>query len=176
MASIKDLLNLIAGPNSALATYAQNQQGNCIIASDLQHAWGYCQNNEIFLKLIALYTGEDIRGDFPVAAINHRVDMQFSVVVSRNRGLDANRGQSLVQDTGNARPLFDLVDEVRNLLRGLDSQLMVEWPIDYKGISQWDTGPFITDAYVIKFSLPADLPDFSPVPSDGPDPTVTVQP
>ena len=170
------MMQLIGGANSDLASYCQDQGGTLLIASDLQHAWGFCQNNENTLKVVVVYTGEDIRGGFAEAAINHRVDMQFSVVISRNRGLDANRAQSMVSDSGYARPLFVLVSEVRNLIRSMASELMVEWPVDFKGISQWDTGPFITDAYVIKFSIPADLPDFSTVPTDGPSPLATEEP
>ena len=166
-------MNVVAGPNSALATYVQNLSppGFLLIASDLQHAWNFCQSNENAPKFIAVYNGEQIRGDFSVAARNHRVDMQFSLVISRNRALTPDRAMSLSQDTGNARPLWSIVSEARDLIRGLVSQEFVEWPVDYKGINQWDVGPaWIVDAYVINFSIPADLPWFSDTPTEGPSP------
>ena len=159
MSQIAELLKTLLVP---LQAYAQSSpvSGQAYIANDLQHAWYYCQNNENFPKLILVYTGERIRGDFQTAAINRMVDMDFTIVVSRNRGLTADRAASLTAPTGNALPLYEIVETARDIIRyttGIEE--IREWPIDYKGISQWETGAFISDAYAINFSCAVFLHD-----------------
>jgi hypothetical protein len=158
-----------------METFAQNEQGVVNVASDLEHAWRLASNDTQTPKFIVVFTGEDIRGDFPVAAINHRVDRHFSLIVSRGRGMDEQRAKSLWKDAQNAKPLFEIVEGARDVIRGLYSQKFVENPIDFRGINQWDTRPYITDAYNINFSIPCDLPAFGGVPNDGPDPQQTEQ-
>ena len=156
MSQIADIMNQLLAP---LQTYAATVSGKAIIASDLQHAWEYTQGNENFPKIILIYTGDRIRGDFQTASINRMADIDFSVVVSRNRSLTTDRGAALTNPVGNAIPLYQITEGVRDIIRytsGLDQ--MKEWPVDYKGTSQWETGAFISDAYSINFSMLIALP------------------
>ena len=170
--SIKGCMDIIMG---AMTRFAQDQQGIVNVASDLEHAWRLAANDTTNPKFIIVFTGEEIRGDFAVAAYNHRVDRHFSMIVSRGRGMDQDRAKSLWKDTGNARPLFEIVEAARDVIRGLWSQEFVENPVDYRGINQWDTRPYITDAYNVNFSIPCDLPFFAGTPNDGPSPLTTEQ-
>lgn len=146
---------------TSLTEYMQSQSGKAIIASDELHAWEYSQNNENFPKAILLYQGDELRDDYPVAAINRISKISFSCIVSRNRGLTVDRGQSLTQTVGNARPLFEIVEEIRDIIRCQTSELFIEMPVDYSGTSKWQTGAFISDAYSIQFSVPQVLPAIS---------------
>lgn len=168
---IKDMMGLIW---TALDRWAQDNAGGAYIASDLEHAWRLCQSNTNTPRVIIVYAGENIRGDFSVAAINRRVDREFSVVVSRGRGLQIDRAQTLTDPANNARPLFDLVEEVRDICRNLWATQFVEDPVDFKNVLQWDSRPYIVDAYCVNFSIADDLPDWSPTPTDGPSPQQTI--
>jgi hypothetical protein len=170
--SIKSCMDIIAGQ---LQRYAQDNQGIINVASDLEHSWRLAANDTVNPKFIIVFTGEEIRGDFAVAAINHRVDRHFALIVSRGRGMEQDRAKSLWKDSGNAKPLYDIVEGARDVIRGLYSQQFVENPVDYRGINQWDTRPLITDAYQINFSIPCDLPFFAGTPNDGPSPLNTEQ-
>jgi hypothetical protein len=157
MSQIAALMQILLVP---IAAYAQTISGKAIIASDFQHAWEYCQNNENFPKFVLVYTGENLQGDFQTAAINRMANMDFSLLVSRNRSLTVDRGMSLTLPTGNAIPLFEIVETARDIIRFITGiEIIKQWPIDYKGITQWETGQFISDAYSINFSCAVALPD-----------------
>jgi hypothetical protein len=171
--TIKGCMDICMG---ALSRYAQDQQGYAFIASDLEHAWRLAiSGNTQAPKFVVVFTGQEIRGDFAVAAINHRVDSHFSLIISRGRGFNLDRGQSLVADNVNAPPLFEIVEGARDVIRSLWSQKFVESPVDFRGVNQWDTRPYITDAYNINFAIPCDLPFFAGQPNDGPNPEQTEQ-
>lgn len=143
---------------TSLQTYMATQSGKAIIASDELHAWEYTQSNENFPKAILLYQGDELRSDYPLAAIEHISKISFSCIVSRNRSLTQDRGAALTRPVGNARPLFEIVEEVRDIIRCQTSSLFIEMPVDYSGTTKWQTGTFISDAYSIQFNVPQLLP------------------
>lgn len=157
MSQIAELLNVFLTP---LQTYAASISGQAYVVNDLAHAYYFCQRNESFPLLMLTYTGDDIRGDFETAAINRHADLDFTLVVSRNRGLTADRAASIYKDTGNAIRLFEIVETARNIIRYTTGiQTICEWPVDYKGTKPWDQGAFISDAFKIDFSCAVILPD-----------------
>lgn len=83
------------------------------------------------------------------------------MVVSQQRGLAAQAGANLVTARPDGKALFDLVSEVRALIRA------IEWPrgetygeVLYKGCTPVTTYEgFPLDAYRLSFELLAAIPD-----------------
>ena len=155
--TIKDQLTAV---QSALETWAENEGGRAYIASDRVHLYDLIGLSQGKPTVVALFMGETIRGEFEVAAALGRVDRQFLAVISRGRGMKANPADSLVQDGGGGKPMFELVESVRDIIRTLELDPdTTERPIDYKGIAPVDFGENTrTDAYQIEFSIGTALP------------------
>ena len=157
MSQIADLLNIFIAP---LQQYAEDGGHKAFIASDLQHAWNYCFQNENTAKIILMYAGERMRGDPVTNSIYRHVDMDFTMLVSRNRPLSVDRALTLYQDAGNSVKLFQIVEDVRDIIRYTNGIAeIVEWPIAYKGAAQWELPGVIMDAYKIDFSCAVILCD-----------------
>jgi hypothetical protein len=162
--TIKDQLGDIY---SIYSTWCTGQGvGKVFICSDMYHLWAQLFNNEQAFKILVMYNGEVQRVNFPGGAITGRVDRKFLTVVSRGRGLAVvDRGLPLVSDYQNARPLFDIVDELRDLTRAIffDPQ-WCERPMDYVGIRPFNTegSGMIIDAYQIDYSVGTQLMMIAP--------------
>lgn len=155
---------------SQLANWAQQDGGTAFIASDPSHMWKMAYAAADKPRVIICYMGEDVRGGFQTGAFTHRVDRKYNVVVTRGRGFNAERGDSLTQERGNARPLFNLFEEARDIIRSIVG-LSQELPIDYLGAHNFSAGEIIMDAYVIDFSIAVDLPNLGDQP-DNPAPPI----
>jgi hypothetical protein len=142
---------------NAVAGFAQDNNGTAEVASDLAHLWKMAYIASDKLRILIAFTGENARGPFSLAAATFRVDRQFTVLVTRGRGFSANRAESLTDTVQNAPPLYDLVDTVRNIIRTI-TNASVELPVDFKAIRTLQIERVISDAYMIEFSLAADLP------------------
>jgi hypothetical protein len=108
-------------------------------------------------RILICYNGEKSRGEFSVAAANHRVDRQWIVAVTRGRGWNVKRGDSLYKTVGNADPFYDVIEEVRDLIRCMVG-ISEEFPVDYKGMSPMSSGNNALDSYAIEFSTANDEP------------------
>lgn len=157
MSQIACLLNTFLAP---LQEYAQANGHLACVASDFSHAWNYMQQNENTAKIILIYAGDRMRGDPVTNSIYRHVDMDFSIMISRNRPLSVDRALTLYQNAGNAKPLYKVVEDVRDSIRfttGIAE--IVEWPIAYKGTHQLELPGVIMDAYVVNFSCAVILSD-----------------
>lgn len=155
----------------SLDTWANQNGGKAFIASDIAHMWQMAWAKPDSPRVILCCTGEEIRGEFALASATHRVDRQFTAMVTRGRGFNPDRGDSLTDQRGTARPLFDLVEEAREIIRSFVG-VSVESPMDYKGIRTIPMSDMIMDAYLIEFSAATDLPELSDQP-DNPAPPIT---
>lgn len=165
---ISDQLESIRG---VLDAWAKNESGGkAFVASDPSHMWEMAYAASDKLRVIICFMGEEARGDNKYAARTHRVDRRFNVVVTRGRGFNADRGESLTVAIGNARPLFDLFEECRDLVRAIVN-ISAELPVDYTGAREFQMGEIIMDAYVIDFLTAVDLPYFADQP-DNPAPPI----
>lgn len=149
-------------------------QGQAFVVSDLQHLWKLLFNKSSGLKVLIMYAGEEIRQVFEGAAILGRVDRRWIVVVSRGRGLYVERGISLTDDNQGGEPLFNLVEQARDIVRALMlNPASTERPIDYTRIIQFPTEGtgMIIDAYQIEFTIGTQLQMVKSTP-DNPAPAV----
>jgi hypothetical protein len=157
--------------HAALDTWARGERGRAEIASDPFHLFSLLLENPGGVRAIVQFQGETIRG-MEEASL---VDRTFLVVISRTRPLSVDASASLVKTTtgGGARPLFDLVEDARQIIRGL--QFDAEAPADsgYGPTAQATTeitplvrsvqplsvpDGVLSDAYQIEFSIGTLLP------------------
>ena len=140
-----------------LNPYATKSGGVAVTVSNLQMLWAQASMASDRPRILICYNGETSRGDFSVANVNHRVDRTWVVAVTRGRGWNADRGSSLYKTVGNADPFYDVVEEVRELLRCMIG-ISEEFPIDYKRVSPMSSGNKALDSYAIEFSCAVDIP------------------
>lgn len=140
-----------------LQPYAKKSGGDAQIVSNLKMLWMQAGMANDRPRILICYNGESIRGEFAVAAFNHRVDRQWVVAVTRGRGWNATRGTSLYKTVGNADPFYDVVEEVRELIRTMTG-VSEEFPVDFKRISPMSSENKALDSYAIEFSTSNDIP------------------
>lgn len=156
---ISDQLNFI---KSSLGDWAEDQQGIAVIASDVDKMWETAYETATVPRCIICCGGEDIRGDFKVAAATSRVDRHFIVLVSRGSGFTADRGKTISENVGNIRPFTDLLEEARDVIRSLQfdpsvAETMDTEPVDYKGMKPVTIDGYPIHAYTIEFSIGTQL-------------------
>ncbi len=140
-----------------LHDWASALGGGCEVAGDIVHAFALLQHKPGTVRCVVWLSGEEKRGDYEEAGF---VDRQFTVFISRGRGFTLEPGDSLTARTaGNAEPLYDLVEEARQVIRGLQFAVdETEVTPNFKSIR-----PFAfpterpVDAYQIEFSLGSEL-------------------
>ncbi len=160
---IADQLNAL---QFALNDWVQQEAGVVQIAANQALLWEMAYAASSKLRVIVCCTGEDIRGDFSIAAALHRVDRQFVVLVTRGRSFTTDRGMGLTQTVQDNPPLYDLVTRVRDTIRAMVG-ISVELPVDYKGFKSFPLEDgLVMDAYQIEFSTAVDIPDIVGTPPD----------
>lgn len=167
MASIATILQLLA---NVLGPWAQqNNAGEAVIASSVQDMWTQVANTTERASVIMCFAGDDPRGPFDISSATHRGDFTFQVVLLRGRGLTSNRGDSLVTLVQNARPYYDLLEELRDKIRAI-TNISVESFVDYKGTKPFGEGiedyGRRMDSYIIEFSVAQDYPQLVSAPEN----------
>ena len=76
--------------SDVLLPYAAKSGGDAQIVSNLQMLWMQASMANDRPRILICYNGEQSRGEFSVAAANHRVDRQWIVAVTRGRGWSAS--------------------------------------------------------------------------------------
>lgn len=146
-----------------LQSWANPKGGVASVAFNVSDMWESASKQSQVPRLIIAYAGEEIRGDFSVAAALYRVDRQWQVAVTRGRGFMVNRGDTLILTNQNAEPFYDSVEYVRDIIRCLTG-ISAEVPVDYKSVEPMQLGDLIMDGYIIHFSTANDLPAVQPEP------------
>ena len=139
--SITDQLQLMYDTLNDWAGEGNAQNYAVQIVPDLAHMWYALLNTSQSSQILIMYNGEQIRGEFGIAAQLARVDRRFVVVVSRGQSLTFPLSQQYLKPTQNAVPLYNDVETIRDIVRGLQfDPVTTERPVDYMGIV-----PFATD-------------------------------
>lgn len=156
----------LEGVKAALMDWVQQDAGLVQIASNPAMMWEMAYAASSKLRIILCCVGEELRGDFSVAAALHRADRQFVCLVTRGRSFTTDRGMGLTQIVQDNPPLFTLVEKVRDTIRAMIG-ISVELPVDYKGFRSFPLEDgLIMDAYQIEFSTAVDLPALVTTPPD----------
>lgn len=154
---------------SFLPWAVKNNNGTAIIAPSIEDLWtiGFMENDRP--NVVICYAGDEARGPFEIAAATHRGDVSWQVALFRGKGFEADRGQSLVVDSGNAKAYLNQLEEARDIARAINN-MSVEKCVDYKATrpleTQTDKWGRLVLGYVIEFSNAMDYPQLTDTPQN----------
>lgn len=141
---------------AGLQPWAVDAKGRVEIAADAVHLLGILASVPGAPRVVILFDGEDKRGEYEELG---KVDRKFLVVVSRGRGFELDPGASLTLGSAGGRPLYDLYEECREVIRGLVfNRETTEGIPDFKSGSRFALEQVTTDALQIAFSIGTQLP------------------
>ena len=112
-------------------------------------------------RVVVLWAGDKKRGEHEEAGV---VDHNVQIVTSMGRALTREPGQHLADGASGAEPLYKLIGELRETLRGLQfPDGVTEGALNYLGTDSFTTPEGLAiDAYVSTFQLGAYLPQPTP--------------
>ena len=149
---------------AALKAWCETRGSTAEVAGDPFHLLALLQTKPGSVRAVVLFAGETKRGEIEESGI---VDRSFSVVLSRGQGLTLSPGDSLVKGAGGGPPLFQLVEEARQIVRGLQFEDTLVIPIDslttevtpnYLGCEPFAVDDKRLDAYQLNFQIGTQLP------------------
>ena len=159
--TLRDQANFIL---TALNDWAAPASGRVFMASDVIDCIEQLRLKPGVPAIALLWIDETPRGENEFAG---RVDRTWKVILSRARGLKLQSGESLTEGASGGGPLFDLVEQVREVLLalrlpapedGLTYEVAGEDTVPaYKGASPFEVQGLILDAIEIKFTLAAQI-------------------
>lgn len=153
--TISQEANLI---QAALQDWVGQWGGTAVIASNLRDLWSQSSINSQHPRILICYNGEVARGSFEQMSRFHRVDRSWLVAVTKGRGFFAQRGDSLSNAEVTEMPLYDVVENVRDLVRFMDN-ISEETPHpDFRSIKPMQMGNMVVDGYTIEITTANDIP------------------
>lgn len=140
----------------ALGDWAQLNRGSAHVAGDVVEMIEILRSRPGAPKCAIRFVSEDVRGEHDELG---RVDRLFRVVVARGRGFKIESGESLTDGVAGGKPMFDLAEEVREIVRGLVFDLeTTEGRAEYKGMREFEVQGIVMDAYEVSFAVGCQLP------------------
>jgi len=122
------------------------------VVPNLEAAWATVSNREGAPKLLIMVDGEEARSNFAGGEVTGMVDRQFSVILSRGRGLKVDRGAGLTEGVGGGDPFLQLLDDLVEIVRSLI--LGTEKTIYYRGFDHFGKEfGMLSDSYRIRFAV-----------------------
>ena len=153
--TISDEANLIQGQ---LQLFIDTYGGSAEIVSNLKELWNQSTISSDLPRILIVYNGETSRGSFSQISPWHRVDRSWTVAVTKGRGYYSSRGAGLSDSTATETPLYDVLETVRDIIRGMTT-ISEETPSpDYRSIKPMQMGNLVVDGYVIDFTTANDIP------------------
>lgn len=139
-----------------LQPWAEEVKGNVAIADDQAHLFSLLATAPGAPRIVIAFDTEAKRGEYEELG---KVDRKFMVAVSRGRGFKLDPAENLIAGTASGRPLYDLIEEAREMVRGLvfDRETTDGIP-DYLGISRITLEGANVDARSIDFTIGVQLP------------------
>ena len=110
---------------------------NVFIASDFIHAWEMLKSSPAAGSVAILFEEEKARVNFEGGDITGRVDRFFDLVVSRGRGLTLTRSDNLTQGVSGGVPLFEMAEQLRDVVRLMRFDPQTDEVPNYIGMSRW---------------------------------------
>lgn len=147
-------LNQVA---TALDAWAKEHGGTAEVAADPFHLFALLGNKPGGVRAVVLFAGEAKRGEYEEQGA---VDRSFGVIISRGRGFTLDPSASLVKGAGGGEPLYDLIEEARQLIRRIsfDAETTEVTP-NYLGCDLFPASEGKpVDAYQLNFSIGTQLP------------------
>lgn len=120
------------------------------IASDKIHAWEILKNRPGTCKIAVGFEGEKARVNGPGLDITGRVNQNYYAIISRGRGLQQVRSDNLIYGSGGGLPLFDLAEQMRDVMRTVNFNPNTDEQTDYVGLEEWKEISFDIDAFICR--------------------------
>jgi hypothetical protein len=152
--TIKEQMKLL---EEALLPWAAANAGMVKVANDKPHLFQLLGTSPGAPRA-AVYFVEERPRSRRFDDIAGRVDRKFWVCVSRGRGFNAELGKSLTEGVAGGKPMFILLEEAREEVRGTRQEDIDETRPYYKGTYPIDLEGAAVDAYYIEVVLAADIP------------------
>jgi hypothetical protein len=144
--------------HAAARGLAETNRGHAYVATDRGHVVSELLAKPGGFQCAVFWDTEDVRGEHSELG---KVDRQFKVVISRGRGLRLETGESLTEGSAGGRPLYDLVEELRESIRSLRLETNGDdedrLP-GYAGSGPFEVQGYLLDAVEVRFRLPAQIP------------------
>jgi len=153
--TIKDQIQQIA---DALAAWHRSVGGAVKIANDEPHLFQILGETPGAVRSAILFD-EELPRSAELSDVLGRVDRKIMVAISRGRSLALNQGDSLMKGVGDGKPMFELVESAREVLRSLRFPDVDEAAPAYLGARRLQFQGVTTDAYAITLGVVADIPD-----------------
>lgn len=141
----------------SFAEWAQGYRGGTAeVASDPFHLFALLAAKPGAVRACLFFKEELKRGEHEEAGV---VDRTFVAVISRGRGFQREPADSLIVDGRPGTPLFEIVEDARQLIRSFEFPADVtEVRPDVKRIELFPMpGDAVVDAYQIEFSIGCQL-------------------
>ncbi len=144
---------------SALRDYLDSKVDSAptFIASDKIHAWEILKNRPGTCKIAVGFEGEKARVNFPGGDITGRVNQTLYAIISRGRGLQQVRSDNLIYGSGGGLPLFDLAEQMRDLMRVIRFDPTTDEQTDYVSLEEWNEVSFNIDAFICRIWIGTQL-------------------
>lgn len=140
-----------------LAEWTRTKRGHVEIASDAVHFVAELRSAPGAPRVAILFDGEKPVGDHDELGM---VDRVFLVGISRGRGLNFDPSDSLTKGSTGGEPLFDLVEQLREVMRAvLFEPETTEGRLTYGGIERLEVPGLLLDAYTVRASLQTQIPE-----------------
>jgi len=153
--TISDEANLI---QTQLQLWVASYGGSAEIVSNLRDMWNQASINSDTPRILICYMGEVSRGSFSQISAWHRVDRNWTIAVTKGRGYYLNRGEGLFDSSSTETPLYDIIESVRDIVRGM-TNISEETPSpDYRSIKPMQLGNLVVDGYTIEITTANDIP------------------
>jgi hypothetical protein len=141
----------------ALEPWAAANAGSIKVANDKPHLFQLLGTSPGAPRAAVYFVEEKPRSK-KFNDIAGRVDRKFWVCVSRGRGFNAELGRSLTEGVAGGKPMFILVEEAREEVRGIRQEDIDEARPYYRGTQPIELEGATVDAYYIEIILAADIP------------------
>lgn len=152
--TIKEQMRLL---ERALEPWAAANAGSVKLANDKPHLFQLLGASPGAPRA-AVYLVEERARSRRFNDVAGRVDRKFWICISRGRGFNAELGKSLTEGVAGGKPMFVLVEEAREEVRGVRQEDIDETRPYYKGTHPIDLKDATVDAYYIEVVLAADIP------------------
>lgn len=141
-----------------LDTYAQQYGGTAEVVSNLKDLWANVHINSQSPRILIVYAGEVARGSFSQIEPWHRVDREWHIAVTKGRGWYTQRGDHLFNHEQEEKPLYDVVEEIRDAVRWMTTISEENPGPDFRKIEPMSYGAMAVDGYLIKITTANDTP------------------
>jgi hypothetical protein len=139
-----------------LSAWTKENGGAAAVARDPYHRATLLAATPAGARALIMFHGETKRGDYEEMGA---VDRTFWVVITRGQGLRLSPGANLVEGNAGGKALFDLVEEARQLVRGISFAAdTTEVTPNFKSIEPFNVEGYLLDAYKLEFSIGVQLP------------------